>query len=67
MNQVCADCAAEVDHCHGTLIVHPGGSADCTTPGCSDLEDVRHHLRIDCRSIAGGCRCADARRLVVAA
>lgn len=70
MNKVCADCVAEVDHCHGTLIVHPGGALDCTTPGCSDLDGVRHDLRIDCRGIAGGCRCAlddAARRLVLAA
>lgn len=67
MNLECADCAAGFDHCHGTLIVHASGPADCTQPGCPDLDAARHGLRIDCRSIAGGCRCVDARRLVVAA
>lgn len=66
MTQVCTDCAAEFDHCHGTLIIHATGPADCTQPGCADLDGVRHDLLIDCRSIAGGCRCVEARQLVAA-
>ncbi|MEV4051799.1 hypothetical protein AB0J55_11490 [Amycolatopsis sp. NPDC049688] len=59
----CASCDARIDHCHGTLVVHPdGGSAECTEPACVDGDRVRHALIVDCQGIAGGCGCAAAPR-----
>jgi hypothetical protein len=53
----CVDCTTGLDHCHGTLVVHPGGLVDCTEWGCTDLEPVRHTFAIDCGSLLGGCDC----------
>jgi hypothetical protein len=53
----CLSCLGELDHCHGTLILHETGAVDCTEPGCRDLEEVRHTLRISCAEIDGGCLC----------
>ncbi|MBE1494210.1 hypothetical protein H4696_001310 [Amycolatopsis lexingtonensis] len=56
----CASCAARIDHCHGTLVVHPeGGFAECTDPACVDADRVRHALIVDCPAL-GGCGCAAA-------
>lgn len=52
----CADCAAELDHCHGTLIVHHDGVRECIEDGCFVLDSVRHDLVVDC---AGDCDCAE--------
>lgn len=53
----CRDCTAAVDHCHGTLVIHSSSLAECTEPGCVDLEYVRHYLVLDCSEITGGCQC----------
>ncbi|SDW54907.1 hypothetical protein SAMN05421504_101873 [Amycolatopsis xylanica] len=55
---MCALCAAELDHCHGTLIVHPNGDVECMEPDCTDLDAVRHEFTIDCLTVEGGCPCA---------
>jgi len=39
--------------------VHATGPADYT-------DSARHELRIDCRSIIGGCDCAEAEQLIAA-
>jgi hypothetical protein len=51
----CPDCGLEVDHCHGTLVVHSDRSMDCTDPGCLLPELLRHDLIIDCMAVIGGC------------
>jgi hypothetical protein len=53
----CASCTSDLDHCHGTLVVHPDNVAECTEPGCADFERVRHALIIDCQLVDGGCEC----------
>ncbi len=59
----CADCAAELDHCHGALIVHREGVVECTEDGCFVLEIVRHDMVLDCASLAGDCDCREASAL----
>lgn len=59
MNELCADCANELDHCHGTLIIHREGIIECTEDGCVVLDTVRHDLIIDCESVTGVCGCAE--------
>jgi hypothetical protein len=56
-NNSCADCAEERDHCHGTLIVHLDGVAECTEPGCVPASSDRHVLIVDCATVDGGCEC----------
>ncbi|SES00751.1 hypothetical protein [Actinokineospora terrae] len=42
----CADCADDLSHCHGTLLLPDGllGTAECTDPSCVDLAAARHPL-----------------------
>jgi hypothetical protein len=54
----CASCSATLDHCHGTLVVHPdGGFAECTDDRCVDGDRVRHGLIVDCHALGTGCTC----------
>lgn len=56
----CSACTSGIDHCHGTLVVHPdGGFAECTDTGCTGLDRVRHSLIIDCQTVQGGCGCVE--------
>ncbi|WP_433626902.1 hypothetical protein [Nocardia sp. CA-120079] len=54
----CPSCESATDHCHGTLIVHLGRTAECTDADCIDLDHARHAFVVDCGDIAGGCACA---------
>jgi len=56
----CAFCAGELDHCHGTLVVHlDGGFTECSEDGCVDLDFARHTLTIECFDVDGGCTCTE--------
>lgn len=56
----CAACTSGIDHCHGTLVVHPeGGFSECTDAECTGLDRVRHALIIDCQTVQGGCGCVE--------
>jgi hypothetical protein len=48
-----------IDNCHGTLVVHSDRSMDCTDPGCTLPELLRHDLIIDCMAVLGGCCVAE--------
>lgn len=50
----CRDCDQQLWHCHGTLVLHPDGSAECTDPGCPDPRSP-HSFRIDCTEISAAC------------
>ncbi|WP_405133895.1 hypothetical protein [Nocardia sp. NBC_01388] len=54
----CSLCVSVLDHCHGTLIAHADGSAECTDWACADTDRLRHPFRADCSDVAGGCECA---------
>ena len=55
----CSDCGLDVDHCHGTLVVHDDLTVDCTDPAC-DLSDLlRHAFIVDCVVVRGGCCAAE--------
>lgn len=59
----CASCDAGIDHCHGTLVIHPeGGFTECTDAACGDGDRVRHALIVDCPAVGCGSGCADAPR-----
>ncbi|HJQ47720.1 MAG TPA: hypothetical protein VJ870_15590 [Amycolatopsis sp.] len=58
----CLDCLADLDHCHGTLIQHEDTFAECTDPGCSHLDVVRHRLTLACAEI--GCACTATLEIV---
>lgn len=46
MTDRCADCSAQLSHCHGTLILD-GLPALCTDPDCVDPDPARHALALD--------------------
>ena len=58
----CADCAADFDHCHGTLVTHGDGTVECTDQACVLLDPLRHPLIIDCAIVLGGCCLDEAQR-----
>lgn len=68
MNPTCPDCSAELDHCHGSLVVHADTEVECTQPGCVDLHVVRHTLAVvRCEDVDGTCTCTVvAHKLLVA-
>jgi hypothetical protein len=53
----CSDCGLEVDHCHGTLIVHDDRTVDCTEAACELPDLLRHALIVDCIAVMGGGCC----------
>jgi hypothetical protein len=53
----CQDCGADLDHCHGTLVVHGDGTSDCTDAACGGADPMRHSLIIDCLAVLGGGCC----------
>jgi hypothetical protein len=53
----CRDCAAGLEHCHGTVIHHTRYRMECTEEGCVTAEVV-HAFSIDCDAL--GCDCAGA-------
>ncbi|MEU0503884.1 hypothetical protein [Nocardia sp. NPDC005998] len=53
----CPSCEFAIDHCHGTLIVHPARITECTDADCIDFDHARHTFVIDCADVAGGCTC----------
>nr|WP_068279599.1 hypothetical protein [Aldersonia kunmingensis] len=55
----CHGCTSEIEHCHGTLVVHVD-RAECTDPGCADLHADRHTFVVECFDVAGGCACRAA-------
>ncbi|TVX91462.1 hypothetical protein FPV58_29980 [Mycolicibacterium porcinum] len=52
----CRECAAGLEHCHGTVIHHVRYRAECTDAGCTTPE-AAHTSSLDCAAV--GCPCAD--------
>jgi hypothetical protein len=53
----CLSCIADLDHCHGTLVLHEDEFTECTDPDCHDVDVIRHALVVSCAEIDGGCHC----------
>lgn len=53
----CCLCTEDLDHCHGTLIVHSALFVECADPDCVDVSRVRHALVVECVDLDGGCEC----------
>jgi hypothetical protein len=54
----CLDCSLDLDHCHGTLVVHSDRTAECTLAACELADLLRHPFVLDCAAVQGGC-CRD--------
>lgn len=53
----CRWCTAELDHCHGTLVVHESGLVECELTGCTTLDPARHVVVLDCVEVDVTCIC----------
>ncbi|WP_081287628.1 hypothetical protein [Mycobacterium asiaticum] len=63
MSTGCRDCQAGLDHCHGTVIRHWLGRAECTDPACGAPELFTHTFVIDCDAV--GCACAETTSVAI--
>ena len=53
--EVCTDCEQDLEHCHGTAIVHGDGAGDCTEdPGCC-LGVEQHLFSVSCSAVECDC------------
>jgi hypothetical protein len=51
----CTECEQDLEHCHGTAIVHFDGTGDCTEdPGCR-LVAEEHLFTISCTEVECDC------------
>lgn len=55
----CPDCGLDLDHCHGTLVIHLDRTRECTDPACELPDLLMHSFVIDCRAVSGGCCTAE--------
>lgn len=55
MSLQCRYCRDGWEHCHGTVVIHAQGRAECTEDGCDGPGFIAHVLRIDCDAV--GCTC----------
>jgi hypothetical protein len=56
---VCIECEQDLEHCHGTAIVHFDGSADCAEDTGCHLIVEQHLFAISCTEV--DCDCGDVR------
>lgn len=55
----CPACASELDHCHGTLVLHISGDVECTDRDCAELVRSRHGVVVVCTEVAPPCGCVE--------
>jgi hypothetical protein len=55
----CVLCSRGTGHCHGSLVVHGDGTAECTDIACEDLYVDVHELVLECVQLASGCVCVE--------
>ncbi|HKV21356.1 MAG TPA: hypothetical protein VJR50_20155 [Mycobacterium sp.] len=55
MDSDCRGCRGDLDHCHGTVILHALQRSECTEADCV-MPDIAHAFVVDCDAI--GCVCA---------
>lgn len=55
----CSSCHADLDHCHGVLVLHVDGTTECRGDRpCDDTSLIRHDWRGACGDVAEGCGCS---------
>jgi hypothetical protein len=57
INGICLDCERELDHCHGTLVVHLDGVVECTDAHCLEMHVALHELVLQCDQVGTPCTC----------
>ena len=51
----CRPCADGHDHCHGTLVLHADGSAECDDAGACEVREDLHEWWVACVELGCGC------------
>jgi hypothetical protein len=57
--KACAGCEQDLEHCHGTAILHPDGLADCSDDPDCRLTAELHLFVLACHEADCGCDGAD--------
>jgi hypothetical protein len=55
-----ACCGGDLDHCHGTLVLHADGTVECEEHATCDADEARHELWVTCDELRCGCLGDDA-------
>lgn len=50
----------EPEGCHGTLVLHADGSAECEHEATCGLDELQHELWVSCAELRCGCVGEDA-------
>ena len=53
--KACAGCEQDLEHCHGTAILHPDGIADCSDDPDCRLTAELHLFVVACHEAGCGC------------
>ena len=53
-------CDNELDHCHGTLVLHADGTAECEHGEVCDADEAQHELWVSCGELRCSCAGDDA-------
>jgi hypothetical protein len=63
--EACAECRQDLEHCHGTAILHVDGAADCSDEPDCRLDAELHRFVISCAEVE--CYCDGAGEVPVLA
>lgn len=55
-----ACCGNDLDHCHGTLVLHADGTVECDEHATCEADEARHELWVTCDELRCGCVGDDA-------
>ena len=53
-------CDTELTHCHGTLVLHADGTAECEHAEACDVDEAQHDLWVTCHELRCSCAGDDA-------
>ena len=51
----CRPCTDGHDHCHGTLVLHADGTAECGEAGACEVREDLHEWWVACVELGCGC------------
>lgn len=51
----CHPCTAGIDHCHGTLVLHADGTAECDEHHHCEAREDLHEWWVPCIDLGCGC------------
>ena len=58
--ETCVECDQDLEHCHGTAIVHVDGAADCSDDPDCRLAAELHLFMVSCHEVECSCDASGA-------